>query len=130
MNQSLLTKECIFRKFSHFKAFLYFYMAFADDYLDDKEADMIRLKIKDDLIEEESVDTLFDEVQATYEQTPPAQMSEVIQLNFQNFKKESQEHKYTLFTDLYDVMIADGVVHYKENESLDKLKKLVNTYLL
>ena len=130
MNDTMLTEGQVFRKFTHFTAFLYFYMAFSDDFLDEKEAEMIVKKMQAQAVEGEDVAALYEEVMATYKATPPDALDELIQTNFEYFKHESQEYKYGLFTDLYDVMIADGVVHYKENESLDKLKNLVNTYLL
>ena len=129
MNQPILSEECVFRDFTHFTFYLYFYMAFSDAYLDEKEAQMIRKKMQERVSGDTDINQLFEKIQSTYEQTPVDQLDEVVQLNFKQFKEQSQEFKYTLFTDLYDIMIADGVVHYKENESLDKLKKLVNTYL-
>jgi len=42
---------------------------------------------------------------------------------------EKFNKKYKLFVDLYDIIIADGVVDEKENQSLEKLKDIIEASL-
>lgn len=125
----MIAEDYTFHEFTAFSIFLYFYMAFADEVLDETEAEMIRKKIKVKMGAEAPHDDIYTQVEKIYKEIPSDLLDKVIKLNFEKYKEQSQKFKYTLFTDLYDIMIADGVVHHKENENLDKLKKIVNTYL-
>ncbi len=49
--------------------------------------------------------------------------------NLNEHQEKSFTSKYKIFTDLYDIIIADGVLDERESRSIQKLKDIIDQNL-
>lgn len=117
-----------FEDFNDFTLFLYIYMAYADGTIDRTEVDVIKSKITR-LFPDEDVDEKFKRSRKEYESYSPEEVDEIIKQNFEKHQEKSFTFKYKIFSDLYEIIIADGIVDFKENQSIQKLKGIIEKNL-
>ena len=119
-----MPRDNYFEDFSDFTLFLFIYMAYADGSIDRTEIDVIKTKMFK-LFPGKDVDHKFQESRKSFEALSPDEIENTIHLNFEKHKERSFTFKYKIFSDLYEIIIADGVVDFRENQSIQKLKGII-----
>ncbi len=118
-----------FESFNDFTLFLYMFMADSDGDIDESELNVIRKKIPKLFPENPDADQLLQDAKRNYQSMDAAQVEEVIKLNFKQHQEKSFTFKYKIFADLYEIIVADGVVDDRENASMEKLKQIIDQNL-
>lgn len=123
-----MAQDNYFSDFNDFTLFLYIYMASADGSIDSTEVDVIKSKMPK-LFPNVEVDEKFQRSRKEYESYSPDDIDKIIHLNFEKHKEKSFTSKYKIFSDLYEIIIADGIVDFQENQSIQKLKSIIEKNL-
>ena len=123
-----MPEDYYFSDFNDFSLFLYIYMAYADGSVDRTEVDVIKSKIPK-LFPDEDVNGKFQKSRKQYESYSPDDIDKIIHLNFEKHREKSFTSKYRIFSDLYEIIIADGIVDFQENQSIQKLKSIIEQNL-
>jgi len=121
-----MNKPYLFPTFDDFTLFLYIYMANADGYIDQTEIDVIVEKIKKTQPGKPDPLKTYHMARLHFFSFTEEDVDQVILKNFLHFKETSFSRKYKIFVDLYDIIMADGVVDEGENRSLLKLKGIID----
>lgn len=101
-------------------------MAYADNNVDDSERELILKKMKKVFPHESDYPGKYEAAKKEYETVDSSDIDAVIRDNFKQFSNISFSQKYRIFSDLYDIINADGVVDESETEAVEKLKKIIN----
>ncbi len=112
--------------FQDFVLFLYVHIALADNFLHPSEQDVILDKMHKLFPTEANPKKKFDLAVAEYHALDPAMVTAVIQDSFRYFDKVTFSQKYKVYTEMYDVVNADGKVEESEKIALDALKDIIN----
>lgn len=112
--------------FQDFVLFLYIHMALADHYLHPSEEEVILNKMGKLFPTEGNPKKKFDEEVARYKSFDQATAMTIIHESFKHFSHIKFAHKYKVYTDMYDVINADGKVEEAEKVALDALKEIIN----
>ena len=123
-----MPQDYYFEDFKDFTLFLFIYMAYADGSMDRTEIDVIKSKISK-LFPETDVNEKFQQSRKSYEKFAPEEIDTIIRLNFEKHREKSFTFKYKIFSDLYEIIIADGIVDFQENQSIQKLKGIIDQNL-
>ncbi len=123
-----MPQDYYFDDFNDFTLFLYIYMAYADGSIDRTEIDVIKSKMAK-LFPEANADEKFQRSRKEYESHNADEIDKIIHQNFEKHREKSFTFKYKIFSDLYEIIIADGVVDFKENQSIQKLKGIIEQNL-
>jgi len=124
-----MQEKYIFEDFNHFTLFLYIYMAYADGSVDRTEVKVIKEKVQKLFPEGAEVDEIFADAKRNYESFTDEEVDKIINSNFQKHRDKSFTYKYKIFSELYEIIIADGIVDARENQSLQKLKDIIEQNL-
>ncbi|MEM7551869.1 MAG: hypothetical protein AAF363_19465 [Bacteroidota bacterium] len=120
-----MSQAKIFEEFKDFVLFLYIYMADADGNIDISEIELILEKLKKLYPDELEHNILFEKAMAEFLDMKKSQVEEVLVSNFEYHSDESFTKKYKIFSDLYEIIHADGVVDERESKSIAKLKAMI-----
>ncbi len=112
--------------FQDFVLFLYIHMALADKYLHPSEESVILDKMSRLFPTEADPKKKFDEAVKQYESLSYEAAIETIRTSFKHFDQIKFAQKYKVYTDMYDVINADGKVEEAEKIALDSLKEIIN----
>lgn len=112
--------------FQDFVLFLYVHMAFADDSLHHTEEQVILDKMSKLFPTEGDPKRKFDMAVAEYKALDPAMVPVVIHDSFKYFNKVKFAQKYKVYTDMYDIVNADGKVEESEKNALEALKQIID----
>ncbi len=112
--------------FQDFVLFLYVHMASVDQSIHPTEEQVILDKISKLFPTEGNPKKKFDLAVAEYKALDPAMIMTVIQDSFKFFDKVKFSTKYKVYTEMYDIINADGRVDESETVALDKLKDIIN----
>jgi uncharacterized tellurite resistance protein B-like protein len=112
--------------FQDFVLFLYIHMALADHYLHPAEESVILDKMSRLFPAEADQKKKFDDAVKHYESLSHEKAVEVIRDTFRHFDQVKFAQKYKVYTDMYDVINADGKVEEAEKFALDALKEIIN----
>jgi uncharacterized tellurite resistance protein B-like protein len=112
--------------FQDFVLFLYIHMALADHYLHPSEETVILDKMSRLFPTEADPKKKFDDAVKHYESLSHEKVMEVIRDTFRHFDQVKFAQKYKVYTDMYDVINADGKVEEAEKIALDALKEIIN----
>jgi len=100
-------------------------MAHADGVMDTTEEEVIKEKITRLFPQEKDVEELFYQAKSKYDSLTEVEINEIISVNFENHKEKSFTYKYKILADLYEIIISDGIIDIKENQSIEKLKDII-----
>lgn len=112
--------------FQDFVLFLYIHMALADHYLHPAEEEVILDKMRKLFPTELNPKKKFDDAVKRYESLSHEKAIEAIRASFKHFDQIKFVQKYKVYTDMYDVINADGKVEEAEKIALDALKEIIN----
>ena len=116
----------IHTNFQDFVLFLYIHMALADNYLHPSEEEVILGKMTKLFPTESNHKEKFDAALKSYNILDHAKAMEIIHDTFKHFDQVKFTQKYKVYTDMYDVVNADGKVEESEKIALDALKEIIN----
>jgi len=113
--------------FSDFVTFLYVHMAHADGEFHIEENKVILEKMAK-LYPPGSID-LKEKLSATvnqYKNVDTGSVSKLISQTFRHFDKVKFTQKYKIYTDMYDIINADGKVDDSETAAMETLKEIID----
>jgi len=116
----------IHNNFQDFVLFLYVHMALADNYLHSAEEEVILGKMKKLFPAEADLKKKFDEAFIHYQSLDHKTTMDIIKATFKHFDQVKFTQKYKVYTDMYDVVNADGKVEESEKLALDALKEIID----
>ncbi len=120
------TSMKVHESFSDFVLFLYVHMALSDGYLHPNEEIVILDKLTKLFPQEGDPKRKFDEALASYNTFDLSILNEFIQHSFKHFNQVKFAQRYKIYTDMYDIMHADGKVDQAETEALNTLKRIID----
>lgn len=112
--------------FSDFVLFLYIHMAFSDGTLHPDEKLVILDKLTKLFPLEGNPKKKFDDAVAAYKKFDKSTLDEFIHVSFKNFSQVKFAQRYKIYTDMYDIVHADGKVDEQETVALETLKKIID----
>ncbi len=112
--------------FNDFVLFLYVHMALSDGTLHPSEELVILDRLTKLYPQEGNPKKKFDEAVAAYKSFDLSSLNEFIQHSFKHFHNIKFAQRYKIYTDMYDIMHADGKVADSEQEALNTLKKIID----
>lgn len=116
----------VHESFSDFVLFLYIHMALADGSLHRDEETVILDKLTKLFPHEGNPKKKFDEAIASYYQFNLSALDEFVHQSFQHFSHIKFAQRYKVYTDMYDIIHADGKVDETEKIAIDALKKIID----
>lgn len=116
----------IHNNFQDFVLFLYIHMALADNYLHPAEEEVILGKMSKLFPIEANPKLKFDAALLHYKTLPHSEAMDIIRATFKQFDHIKFAQKYKVYTDMYDVINADGKVEEAEKIALDALKEIID----
>ncbi len=116
----------IHKSFNDFVLFLYVHMANSDGESHDLEKGVILGKMTKLFPPESNLDTLFEDALKQYRSTDKSTVIEIIRATFKHFDQVKFAQKYKVYTDMYDIINADGKVHESETKALKELKQIID----
>lgn len=116
----------IHRNFSDFVLFLYVYIAFSDGQFHPLEKDEILKKMKKLYPDDIDFEKRLNEEIRLYDDFDKNQMKTLFRDTFKNFQKVSFTQKYKVYSDMYEILQADGKIHESETLALEALKEVID----
>ncbi len=116
----------IHKDFSDFVLFLYVYMAYADGVFHPSEKEAILVKMSKLFPHEGDPKQKMDAAEKQYLELDPSKINELIHDTFKHFSHVKFNQKYKVYTDMYDIINADGKVDQAETMALSALKKIID----
>jgi uncharacterized tellurite resistance protein B-like protein len=101
-------------------------MALADNYLHPAEEEVILGKMAKLFPTETNPKQKFDAALLHYKTLPHSDVMDIIRGTFKQFDHVKFVQKYKVYTDMYDVINADGKVEESEKIALDSLKEIID----
>lgn len=111
--------------FGDFVLFLCIHLAYADGVLHPEEEKVIIDKLTKLFPHEGNPKKKFDDAVAAYNKTDKANMSEFIHYSFRHFNTIKFAQRYKIYTDMYDIIRADGKIDEAEMKAMDTLKQII-----
>lgn len=115
----------IHKSFPDFVLFLYIHMAHADGEPHEAERKIILEKMKR-LFQSIDLEKKYDEASEEYANVKSQDVSTIIRDTFRQFADVKFAVKYRVYTDMYDIIHADGIVDESETAALDELKEIID----
>ncbi len=116
----------VHESFSDFVLFLYVHMALSDGFLHSNEEIVILDKLTKLFPQEGNPKKKFDDAVAAYHSFDQSTLDEFIQHSYKHFNQVKFAQRYKIYTDMYDIMHADGKVDEGEMQALDTLKRIID----
>ncbi len=116
----------IHSNFSDFVLFLYVHMAFADESMHGSEEDVILAKMAKIFPGESDLKKKFNDAAVAYKQLDREVVMEIIKDTFKHFDQVKFAQKYKIYTDMYDIVNADGKIEESEKHALQNLKDIID----
>jgi uncharacterized tellurite resistance protein B-like protein len=116
----------IHKNFADFVLFLYVHMAYADGGLHHSEKDVIVDKMHKLFPKENNPLKKLEAAEKEYMGLDSKKVPGLILDTFRQFREVKFVQKYKIYTDMYDIINADGEVHSSEKAALEELKKIIN----
>ncbi|MBA4144843.1 MAG: hypothetical protein DI538_26295 [Azospira oryzae] len=115
----------IHKSFADFVLFLYIHMAHADSDFHATEQQVILKKMTRLFPEEPEMEKKLEKANEEYELLSPERIPGVIRETFALYKDVKFAQKYKVYTDMYDIINADGKIDESETEALNELKEII-----
>lgn len=116
----------IHEKFPEFVLFLYLHLAHADGSMHPHEESIVREKMLKLFPEGTDLNETFDKALKAYQETKKEEIPGLIKDTFDHFRQVPFSAKYRVYTDMYDIINADGRVDDAETSALDQLRKIID----
>jgi uncharacterized tellurite resistance protein B-like protein len=115
----------IHQNFADFVLFLYIHMAYADGEYHPKEHDVIVGKVHKLYPATSDAEGLVASAEKVYRATDKTRIGTIIRETFRHFNSVKFSQKYKIYTDMYDIIHADGKVDESETAALNELKEII-----
>ncbi len=116
----------IHNNFQDFVLFLYVHMASADSQLAGLEEEVILGKMKKLFPNEQDLKKKFEHAVAEYRSYNHDQVMDIVRSTFKAHSEIKFAQKYKVYTDMFDIINADGRVEESERAALDALKEIID----
>ncbi|MBX2947613.1 MAG: TerB family tellurite resistance protein [Cyclobacteriaceae bacterium] len=116
----------IHKNFADFVLFLYIYMAHADGEFHEAEREVIKEKMKRLYPEDVDFNKKLNEELNLFDDFDKNQLKTLFRDTFNHFSSIKFPQKYKVFTDMYDIINADGKVDESETKALNALKEIID----
>ena len=116
----------VHKSFADFVLFLYVHMAHADGALDDTEKKVVLEKMSKLFPGESEHHKRFSQAVIEYQKFDQTKVTEIIRATFGQFRDIKFTQKYKVYSDMYDIINADGKIEKSEMKALDELKQIIN----
>ena len=116
----------IHQNFADFVLFLYLHMAYADGFFHPKEKELILQKMEKLFPGEPDPIKKLDRAEKDYLHMDSEKVADVIHDSFRHFSQVKFAQKYHIYTDMFDIIHADGKIEESETSALDALKKIID----
>jgi uncharacterized tellurite resistance protein B-like protein len=111
--------------FADFVLFLYIHMAYADGIYHPAEKEVIAERIPKLFPGETNVLARLATAEAQYNAVDKTKIEAIIKDTFKHFSSIKFAQKYKVYTDMYDIIHADGKVEESETLALNQLKDII-----
>lgn len=111
--------------FADFVLFLYIHMAHADGVYHPAEKDVIAERIPRLFPGEADVIGKLAKAEKQYLSVDKSKIESIIKDTFKHFSNVKFAQKYKVYTDMYDIIHADGKVEESESKALNELKDII-----
>ena len=111
--------------FADFVLFLYVHMAHADGEYHPSEEEAILNKVPKLYPTEGNPKAKLQAAVSQYKSVKPGDIKSLIHDTFERFKHVKFSQKYKIYTDMFDIVHADGKVHEAEERALSELKEII-----
>ena len=115
----------IHKTFADFVLFLYVHMAYADGEYHPLEHQVIVDKTHKLFPSAGDTDELVVKAEEAYRSIDQSKVQTIIRDTFQQFSSVKFSQKYKIYTDMYDIIHADGKVDESETAALNELKEII-----
>lgn len=115
----------IHNTFNDFSLFLYLHIAHADGNLHQQEEAVVREKISRLFGSETDIDKKFADALDQYNSVRKEDLPLLIRSTFRHFKEVEFAAKYKVFTELFDIINADGRVDFSETSVISQMRELM-----
>lgn len=112
--------------FRDFALFLMIHMAHVDGMLHEQEEHVVRQKLTALFPEETDPEKKFSEALAQYQGTRKHEVPALIKATFRHFSAVRFSEKYKIYTNLFDIINADGRVDVAESLALKQLREMMD----
>jgi uncharacterized tellurite resistance protein B-like protein len=116
----------IHKTFADFVLFLYVHIAHADGEYHALEENVILGKVQKFFPDEAEARTKLRQAAEQYRATPAADVPGIIRDTFKHYRHVKFAQKYRIYTDMYDIINADGRVDESETQAVNELKEIIN----
>lgn len=116
----------IHQSFADFVLFLYVHMAHADSDFHETEVKVIREKMGKLYPNDKNLDAKLDEVLKQYRSFDKNKLRILFRDTFDHFTNVKFAQKYKVYTDMYDIINADGKIDESETKALNELKEIID----
>ncbi len=116
----------IHKTFQDFVLFLYVHMAMADGGIHATEENVILEKMNKLFPPDKNKPQMLADSIATYKSHDVESVLAIIKDTFKHFDQIKFPIKYKVYTDMYDIINADGVVDESETKALASLKEIID----
>jgi len=115
----------IHKTFPDFVLFLYVHMAYADGEYHPKEHAVIVDKVHKLFPTATDAAEIAKKAQEAYKSIDQSKVPAIIRDSFLEFSTVKFSQKYKIYTDMYDIIHADGKVDESETAALNQLKEII-----
>lgn len=116
----------IHQSFADFVLFLYVHMAHADSDFHETEMSVIRGKMAKLYPKESNVEGKLADVVRQYHAFDKNKLRILFRDTFDHFPNVKFAQKYKVYTDMYDIINADGKIDESETKALNELKGIID----
>lgn len=121
-----MTSMKVHDSFNDFVLFLYVHMALSDGSLHHTEELVILDRLTKLFPQEGNPKKKFDQAVIAYKEADKSTIDEFIHHSFKHFNTVKFAQRYKIYTDMFDIMHADGKVADTEQVALNTLKKIID----
>ena len=115
----------IHSNFADFVLFLYVHMSHVDNDYDPSEMKVIKEKMTRIFPKETDMEKKLYTTIREYNAFDKSKINELMKDTFQQFSSVKFSQKYKIYTDMYDIINADGEVSESEAKALETLKEII-----
>lgn len=115
----------IHQSFADFVLFLYVHMAHVDGEYHTLEQELILKKAKKLYPDGDVAKTKLGEAVILYKSLNAAEIPALIRETFKQHGEVKFSQKYKIYTDMYEIINADGHIDESETKAIDELKQII-----
>jgi uncharacterized tellurite resistance protein B-like protein len=116
----------IHKTFADFVLFLYVHMAYADGFFHPSERETIHGKLSKLYPEATDYAERINATEKEYLSHDKDAVADIIKDTFRHFSSVKFALKYKVYTDMFDIIHADGKVEVSETKALEELKRIID----